>query len=379
MNKQVLQRPTWLEIDLDAIRNNVRLLRHQIGPDCCLFAVVKANAYGHGATLVAPAALEAGATRLAVATVNEAVELRAAGITAPILVLGYTPGWQAEVLLQHDLTATVYDADVAQAYAASAARAGKLLSVHVKVDTGMHRLGLYPVQVPAFLQQVQSLPGLHVEGLYTHFSTADEADKGFTRQQLSQLTALLETLDTLDLRPPLVHSANSAATLSLAETHLNGVRCGISLYGLHPSAATPLPAGFRPALRWVAHVAQVKALQPGDAVSYGNTYVAQGDRVIAVLPVGYADGFPRSPRTWDYVLIAGQRAPIVGRVCMDQTMVDVTEIVANGTAVKTGDEVVLIGSQGNAQRRVEDVAAQLETINYEVVSRLMARLPRIPV
>jgi Alr-MurF fusion protein len=372
-----MMRPTWLEIDLDVIRQNMHVLRQTIGRDRQLFAVVKANAYGHGATLVAPAALDGGADRLAVAAVNEAIELRQAGIQAPILVLGYVPAWQAEALLHYGLTATVYDAHVAKELSALARAQNSIIEVHVKVDTGMHRLGLYPEEAPDFLRLLSSLPGLSVEGLYTHFSTADESNKDFSCQQLTTFTTLLDRLAEEGLRPPLVHSANSAATLSLPASHLNGVRCGISLYGLHPSAETPLPEGLRPALRWVARVAQVKELKPGDAVSYGNTYIAEAHRTVAVIPVGYADGFPRSPRHWGSVLIGGHHAPILGRVCMDQTIVDVTEIIAAGEQVRQGDEVVLIGAQGNQSLSAEEVATRLGTINYEVVSRLMARIPRV--
>lgn len=372
-----IRRPTWLEIDLGAIRTNVGLLRQRIGPERTLFAVVKANAYGHGAMLVAPAALAAGADRLAVAAVNEGIELRAAGIDAPILVMGYVPGWQAEDLARYDLTAALYDLEVAQEFNAIAQSLGRAITVHVKVDTGMRRLGLSPEKVPAFLQRLAAFPALQVEGLYTHFSTADEADKSFSQRQIGEFSTLLAQLTTMGLRPPLIHSANSAATLSLSAAHFNSVRCGISLYGLHPSAETPLPDDFRPALRWVAQIAQIKHLEPGDTVSYGNTYVADRPRTLAVIPVGYADGFSRAPRSWGSVLIAGRLAPIRGRVCMDQSMVDITEIVADGVSVQAGDEVVLLGAQGNAQLSAEDVAAQLGTINYEVVSRLMARIPRV--
>ncbi|MBX2998504.1 MAG: alanine racemase [Caldilineaceae bacterium] len=374
-----LHRPTWLEIDLHAIRTNVGLLRQQIGRERTLFAVVKANAYGHGATLVAPAALNAGVDRLAVAAVNEGIELRAAGIHAPILVMGYVPGWQAEDLARHDLTAALYDLEVAQEFSAVAQSLGRTITVHIKVDTGMRRLGLYPKDVAAFLQRLAELPALRVEGIYTHFSTADEADKSFSYRQIGEFVTLLEGLKTLGLCPPLVHSANSAATLSVAAAHFNGARCGISLYGLHPGAETSLPEGFLPALRWVARIAQIKHLKPGDTVSYGNTYIADQPRTLAVIPVGYADGFPRAPRTWGSLLIAGSLAPIRGRVCMDQSMVDITEIVAAGKDVRAGDEVVLLGAQGDARLSAEDVAAQLGTINYEVVSRLMARIPRIAI
>lgn len=374
-----LYRPTWLEIDLAALHNNVRLLRSHVGKERTFFAVVKANAYGHGASIVAPAALAAGADRLAVAAVNEGIELRQAGINAPILVMGYTPGWQAEALLQYNLTAVLYDLDTAQHFDAAARATGQRIPVHVKVDTGMRRLGLLPDDTAPFFNALAQMPGLDVEGLYTHFSTADDADKAYTQMQLARLETILAALTAQGQRPRLVHTANSAATLTVTNSHFNAVRCGISLYGLHPSPESPLPSGFRPVLRWVARVAQVKALAKGDAVSYGNTYIADRPRTIAVIPVGYADGFPRSPRTWGSVLIDGQFAPIRGRVCMDQTMVDVTEIMEKGGSVRAGDEVVLIGAQGQSTLTTEDIAARLETINYEVVSRLMARLPRIAI
>ncbi len=373
-------RPSWLEIDLNALTTNVQQLRRRIGHNCLLTAVVKANAYGHGAELIGPAALRAGADRLAVATVGEGAQLRTLGVTAPILVLGYTPPWQAADVIRHNLTATVYDLEPADALAQAAQTSGARVKVHVKIDTGMHRLGLYPSDTPAFLAALSQRSPLIVEGIFTHFSTADDKDKTFTRGQLDRFGALLHRLEEAGLRPPIAHAANSAATLSLPASHLQMVRCGIALYGLHPSEETPLPAGFKPVLSWKAQVAQVKSLEAGDAVSYGNTYVAPNRRRVAVIPVGYADGFPRSPRHWQSVLIHGQPAPILGRVCMDQTVVDVTTIVATrGEDVRMGDEVVLIGRQGSAAITAEEVAARVGTINYEVVSKLLARLPRIAV
>ncbi len=372
-------RPTWLEVDLAALAGNVSALRKIIGPQRQLFAVVKADAYGHGAEIVGPAALAAGADRLAVATLGEAITLRRAGVVAPILLLGYTPGHLAEELLRWNLAATIFDSETAQAWSAEAEAAGRQVTVHVKVDTGMHRLGLAPLHVLNFLSQLATLPGLYAEGIYTHFSTADETDQSYARRQWRSFTDLLAVLSIAGLRPPLAHAANSAAILSLPESHLDGVRAGIALYGLHPSPEVLLPAAFRPVLSWKARIAQVKIIERGEPVSYGNTWIAPQPSIVAILPVGYADGFPRAPRTWGNVLIHGQPAPIVGRVCMDMTAVDVTKLYADGTAVHTGDEVVLIGGQDSATLSAEEVARRLETINYEVTSRLMARLPRIPV
>ena len=364
---------------MTALTDNVQTLRRIVGPERQLFAVVKADAYGHGAEIVGPAALAAGADRLAVATLGEGIALRQAGVVAPILLLGYTPGHLGEELLRWNLAATLFDAETARYWSAAALAAGSQLAVHVKVDTGMHRLGLAVADVLGFFFQLSALPGLYVEGIYTHFSTADETDQSYARRQLRAFTDLLALLSAVGLRPHLAHAANSAAILSLPESHLDGVRAGIALYGLHPSPEVPLPADFRPVLSWKAQIAQVKTLAYGESVSYGNTWTARRFSVVAILPVGYADGFPRAPYTWGSVLIHGQPAPIIGRVCMDMTVVDVTAILGTGTNVLAGDVAVLIGGQEGAALSVEEVARRLGTINYEVTSRLMARLPRIAV
>lgn len=374
-----ISRPTWLEIDLDALANNVAELRRRTGPRRILYAVVKANAYGHGAEIVAPAALEAGADRLAVAAVNEAISLRQAGVRAPILLLGYTPPELAETLLAYDLAVSVYETRAAHAFAATAARNGKQLTVHLKVDTGMHRLGIDPADAPALCKLLSESAGLRLEGIYTHFSTADEANKDYSRFQLHRFTSLLEQLRRAGCRPPIAHAANSAATIDLPEAHLDAVRCGILLYGLSPSDEVPSPREFRPVLSWKARIAQVRRLSPGEPVSYGNSWRAPDPRTVAVVPVGYADGFPRSPRNWKSVLIGGRQAPVVGRVCMDHTFADVTELTESGIPIARDDEVVLIGGQQGAAISAEDAAVRLETNNYEVASRLMARLPRVAI
>ena len=337
----------------------------------------KANAYGHGADIIAPAALRAGADRLAVAAVNEAVALRQAGLDAPILVLGYTPPDDAETLLELSLTATVYDQRTALAFADVAARQGKEMAVHLKVDTGMHRLGVDHDAAFELCAQIDRNDHLQVEGIYTHFSTASQADQGYAREQLRRFNTLLARLSSAGCRPPIAHAANSAATLTLPDAHLDAVRCGILLYGLSPGQECPAPPQMRPVLSWKACIAQVRRLNAGEPVSYGNTWRAPHDCTVAVVPVGYADGFPRSPRTWQNVLIGGREAPIVGRVCMDQTVVDVTRIAESGVSVEQDDEVVLIGLQRGQAISADTVATRLDTIHYEVTSRLMARLPRI--
>ncbi len=389
------QRPNWLEIDLAAIANNVQRLRQLIGPDCLLMAVVKANAYGHGAVAVAGAALDAGANRLAVAALNEAVELRMAGIDAPILILGYTPPRQAADVSHYQATATIFDLEMAQALG-TVATTEEPAVVHVKVNTGMNRLGLSCEATLDFLTTISKIPHLKIEGIFTHFATADETDKRHTLAQFTRFSTLLHQLEDVDLRPPIAHAANSAATLTLPQTHLQMVRPGIALYGLHPDAEqTQLPAGFRPALCWKAEVAQIIELQPGDAVSYGREFIAAKPMRVAVIPVGYADGFPRRPYNWDSILIRGQFAPILGRVCMDQTIIDITNIANaigctpdnngnNGNnavdmqePIQQGEEVVLIGHQGASQLSVDEISRRLCTINYDVVSRILSRVPRL--
>jgi alanine racemase len=365
-------RPTWLEVDLDAIAHNVRRVVEMVGPAVTVLAVLKADGYGHGALRVARTALNNGAGYLGVASINEGAVLRRAGIAAPILVLGYTPAWQARELVLHELSATVFNLEVARALGRAAAELDSQIRVHIKVDTGMGRLGLQPDEVVPFALDLQSMPNLSMEGIFTHFSVAD-SDPAYTRWQNERFEGVLQALARVGVGFPLVHAANSAAILSLPETHFTMVRLGIAMYGLQPSSQVPCPPDFRPALSFKTQVAQVKLLPGGSYVSYGNTYQTTGDQRIAVIPVGYADGFRRSPRHWGEVLVRGQRAPIVGRVCMDQTMIDVTAI----PNVRQGDEVILIGEQGDQRITAEDVAERLGTINYEVVSEILARVPRV--
>jgi alanine racemase len=365
-------RPTWVDIDLEAIAVNVRHVKALVGPSVELLAVVKANAYGHGAPQVAHTAINSGATYCGVASLNEAVALRAAGVDAPILILGYTPAWLAREALLQDVTVTLYDPDVARAFSRAAVDLRRRARAHVKVDTGMGRLGLLPDRVLPFVREVGRLPGLALEGIFTHFSVADAEDLDYTRWQLARFQGVLERLAEAGVAWRYVHAANSAALLRLPAARFDMVRLGIAMYGLPPAPQVPLPAGFRPAMSWRTTVAQVKTLPPGSYVSYGNTYRTAGAETIAVIPVGYADGFRRAPTRWREVLVRGRRAPIVGRVCMDQTMIRVDHV----PGVRVGDEVVLIGAQGDDAITADEVADWLGTINYEVVSEILARVPR---
>ncbi len=365
--------PTNLAIvDLDAIAHNVAALKVRLGPKVALWAVVKANAYGHGAVPVARTALAAGASRLAVARIHEGVALRQAGITAPILVMGYHLPPEAELAAAYDLTVTVNDHGFARALNDHARDLGKTLPIHVKIDTGMGRFGQLPDELLPFLEGLTHYPHLHIEGLWTHFATADEADKTFTHQQfaLFQETAAMAR-DRFQI--PLLHVANSAAILDLPETYLDAARPGIAIYGLYPSPEVNQTVPLRPALTVLSHIGRIRVLPPGASVSYGRTFIASRPTRVALLPIGYGDGIHRLLSNRGEVLVRGQRAPIIGRVCMDNIMVDVTHI----PDAQEGDQSVLLGQQGDERIRAEEVAAWAQTIHYEVTTSLLPRLPRV--
>ncbi len=364
-------RPSWVEIDLDALANNVRGLKTLIGSDVSLFAVVKANAYGHGAIPVARTALLNGADYLAVASINEAMELRGAGIEAPILVLSYTPVQAIRQAVRQNITVTLYDLDLARAYDRAAREAGGTLKVHIKVDTGMGRLGVLSAEAVPFFRHLMNLNHLELEGIFTHFSSADE-DPAYTMEQVRVFKQVLTPVRAAGFNFKYIHAANSAGTLLSPDTHFNAVRVGLAMYGLSPSEKVRVPEDFSPVLLWKTVVAQVKTLPPGHPVGYGNTYHSPDSEKIAVIPVGYADGLRRAPQYWGHVLIKGQIAPIIGRVSMEKTTVNVTHI----PDVTIGDEVVLIGTQGDNRIHVDDIAQRIGTISYEVLCSVIPRAPR---
>ena len=363
---------TWVEINLAAVQNNLR--RMQAIARTRVMAVVKANAYGHGAVEVAKAAAAAGADWLGVARAPEGLALRESGITLPILVLGYTPPAWAARAFGADLSLAVFDFETAQACAAAARALNRRARIHVKVDTGMGRLGVLPEAAPEFVKAVSALDGIDMEGVFTHFANADSAPPRVSAaEQLTKFERVLDALTAQGLRPPLVHAANSAAAFTLLPARYDLVRMGIALYGLAPSDEVPCPPEFIPALSWKAAVAQVKTLPPGHGVSYGSEYVTVTTETIAVIPVGYADGYRRVPKNVNEVLIRGRRAPVRGRVCMDQMIAGVSHI----PGVQSGDEVVLIGQQGRETMSTDEVARRWGTINYDVASGIMARVPRV--
>ncbi len=365
-------RPTWAEIDLSASVYNLRRIRSLLAPNVRVLAMIKAEAYGHGMAGVARAAERAGASMLGFASLSEALALNEAR-SLPRLVVGWTPGWLAESAIQNTVTCTVCDLDTAGAFARAAQSLGKPARVHVKVDTGMHRLGFMPDEAATAIAEIASMDGLVLEGVFTHFANADEADPAYTYSQFEKFKRVLSEVEARGIHIPIQHCANSPTILRFPEMHLDMVRPGIILHGLDPSDDVPCPSDFKPVMTLKTTVASVKVLPPGSPVSYGGTYLTPGYERIAVIPIGYADGFRRKPNNWGEVLVRGQRAPIVGRVCMDQCMINVTNI----PDVRLGDEVVLIGAQESDRIRAEDVALKLGTNNYETTSMVMARVPRL--
>jgi alanine racemase len=367
-------RPVWADVDLDAVAHNVRVMAAVAAPSR-LCAVVKADGYGHGAVPIAQTVVAAGADLLAVALVAEGAELRDAGIDAPVLVLSQASPDELDQLVAHDLEATVDTSAGAAALAAAAARAGRHrrpVRVHLKVDTGMHRVGAQPDEVVAVAKELSDAPGLVLASVWTHCAVADEPGNPFTDRQLDRYEAVLADLAAADITPPLRHAANSATTLDHPRGRYDLVRCGIVLYGLAPSPALADLADLRPALSLVARVSHVKRLAAGERVSYGRRYACPQDTTIATVPVGYADGVPRKLAAMGgAVLVGGRRRPIAGTVTMDQLMVD-----CGNDPVAVGDEVVLIGAQGDERITADEWADRLDTISYEIVCGIGPRVPR---
>lgn len=359
-------RPTWVEVDLDAIRANVRELK-PAGSD--LMAVVKANAYGHGDVEVAAAVVEAGAAWLGVALVEEGVRLRRAGITAPVLVLSELPPGAEAPALEAGLTPTLYTDGGLERLAAAAS--GRTIAVHVKVDTGMHRVGVYPPGATAgFLDRIAAR-GLHIQGLFTHLARSEEADDPTTREQLDRFREVVERSAEAGHEPALIHAANTGALLRHPGSHLDLVRSGIGIYGLEPGPDTIDGRGLRAALSWRSRVAMVKRLPAGTPTSYGHQYRLAQDAWVATVPVGYADGYSRRLSSRADVLIRGQRCRVAGGVTMDQLIVDCGDL-----PVDAGDDVVLLGSQGDETVSAEELGRHAGTINYEIVTRIGPRVPR---
>jgi len=367
------RRWAWAEVDLAAVADNVRTLRALLPRDTRFMAVVKADGYGHGALDVARAALKAGADRIGVATLPEALKLRSGGITAPLHVLSESPPRSASRIVDGDITATLYSPEFAAALSRAAVSQQRLATFHLKVDTGMNRIGVRAEDAADFVESLRGLPGIAMEGTFTHFATADVPGDWEFERQLERFNDAIAEFRRRGIDPGIVHSANSAATILHPETHFDMVRCGIATYGLHPDPVTHGRIDLHPAMSVRARVSRVARLSMGEGVSYGMTWHAASPTTVATLPIGYADGIRRSLSNTMHVIIGGQMCRQVGRVCMDQLMVE----VPRGLEVSVGDEAVLIGSQGDAELTLEGMAALAGTIDYEIACGLGARLARV--
>jgi alanine racemase len=369
------ERPCWLEVDLDAVAENVRAVARLVGGGTRVCAVVKAEGYGLGAAEIAGVALAAGADRLAVARVDEAIRLRQAGITAPILLIaGFVPA-EAEAIVRHRLTPTVVQARDALALARTAGRLDELVTVHVKVDTGLTRYGAPPEEVPPLVRLLRGLPTVRLEGLYSHFAAADDEDRSFTEQQLHRLYQVVEAVERLDAsgwRPPIVHAANSAATLREPTSWLHMVRVGIVLSGHYPSSYVLRAVALRPAAALRARLLTVRDVAPGTSIGYGRTFLAERPMRVGLVPAGYADGVPRSHSNRAFALVGGARVPVVGRVSMDQCVVDLSAV----PWAQAGDLVTLFGRDDRHEIPLDDFASWSDTIVHEALCRIGARVPR---
>ena len=367
-------RPVWAEIDLDALAYNVRNIKKLIG-DKEMIAVVKADAYGHGAIDIVETLQENGVSRLAVAVITEAIELRKSGVNIPIMILGYTPTDYGEELIKYDIEQTVYDLEYAKRLSEVANKLNKKAKIHIAVDTGMGRIGFYPNEKSVEdVVEISNLKNIEIEGMFTHYATADEEDKTYTHHQFELYNKFNSALEDRGVSIPFKHTSNSGAIMDLPETYLDGVRAGIILYGYYPSDEVNkevLP--LKPILTLKTKVCHVKKMDKDMYISYGRTFKTERESVIATIPIGYADGYSRSLSGKVKVIVNGKFAKVVGRICMDQCMIDVTDI----DDVKVGDEVILIGEDNNLQYNADDMAKDLGTINYEVLCMIKQRIPRL--
>ncbi len=371
---------TWVEIDLDALIHNYELVKSKVGPACKVLAVIKADAYGHGAVPVARALEAHGADYFAVSSIDEAIEIRKAGIKTPVLILGYTDPSMTKLLCKHHITQTVTTLDNAKAFSNQARRLGLNLTVHIKIDTGMSRLGLDSrsdegCQKSADqAKEIALLPHIYAEGIFTHFAVADTPSSDFTNRQFAHFKKVLDLLKKQGVDIPIRHCCNSAGTLNFSHMHLDMVRMGIILYGLSPDhGMDDTLDGFIPALSIKSVTAQVKELDKGDTISYGRIYTADKPMRTATVPIGYADGYMRLLSNKAHMLIRGHRVSQVGRICMDQCMVDITDY----PDICQGDVVTVVGKDGDACIPVGEIAGLMDTIDYEFVCILSKRMPRI--
>ncbi len=373
---------TWAEVSLDRIEHNFKVIKNSIAAETKLCCVIKADAYGHGAKELGQLYERLGADFFAVSNLEEAIELRLGGVTLPILILGYTPASYAKELSENNISQAVFSVDYARELSESAVNLGVDVRVHLKIDTGMSRIGIMCQNTErddAVSQALEifQLPGLFPEGIFTHFAVSDEKEEGreYTEHQLSCFKFLISELrkNGVDTDKIICHCSNSAAIMDYPEAHIDMVRAGIILYGLSPSGKLKDQLDLRPAMEIKSVVAHIKEIEPGTTVSYGRTFTAERKLRIATVPIGYADGYIRNFASNAYMIVGGKKAKVVGRICMDQCMIDITEI----DNVKVGDVVTVVGKVGNVEISTDEVASWTGTINYEVVCLVGKRVPRV--
>ncbi len=380
MIQEYLPNRSWAEVDLDAIARNVKLIRSHVRRSAEVMGVVKADSYGHGVERVVPILIKSGVSRLAVSMLDEGIQLRASGIEVPILILGYTDPRRAAEIIAHRLTQTVYSLDLAQALSGAAVNLGQDARIHIKVDTGMGRVGFMAgYEAIKAITEISHLPRIVVEGLYTHFATADEPDDHYTWQQFEQFMGISRELDRIGLAIPLKHVCNSAATMRFPSMHLDMVRPGLILYGMTPPGCPDAWPDLEPAMTLKSNLVLIKQVPAHTSISYGRLFTTSRPSAIGTVPIGYADGYSRRLTGRASLLIHGQRAPVIGRICMDTCMADLTDL-PDVSAIRTGTEAVLFGRQHYAGQTaaitVDEMAEWLDTINYEVTCLIGKRVPR---
>ena len=365
--------PTFAEIDLNSFSHNLKLIRLKVGRDKKIISIIKADSYGHGAVEIAKSASVSGADMLGVSTVGEGIELREAGIESPILVLGGCPKEDAEWIVSYNLKSIIYSYEAALSLSRKAEKMGKVVDVHIKVDTGMGRIGIQSDEVREFVEKVSPLKNIHIEGILTHFATAYEVNREFTERQIKTFKGVIEELRQDGYSFPYIHASNSAAILNYPESYFNTVRPGIILYGSLPFDFSVKDFLIKPVMSWKTSIVHLHNTPEKTGISYGRKFVTKRDSIIATIPVGYADGYSRSLSNKVQVLIGGRRVSQVGTICMDMCMVDVTDL----PDVKVGEEVVLLGRQGDEEIRVEELASLAGTIPYEIFCSIGRRVRRI--
>lgn len=377
-------RPTRAEISIDALRRNLQAFRNTIPASSMLSICVKANAYGHGAVEVSRAAEQFGVDYLNVAFMEEAIQLRQAGIHTPILILGYTPPEAIEAAFVYDITLNIFSEECIQALERQASSWSAkyndyILKIHVKIDSGMGRLGIrYPENAVAMISRLQSIRGVKVEGVFTHFATADEQDKSYARLQRDRFQSVIRTLQMQDIRIPIIHASNSAVTIDMPNWSDRMVRIGISLYGLYPSAEVNRQRiALEPVLSLKSAVSHCKIVPAHEGISYGVHYWTRQNECIATIPVGYADGYSRLLQGRASMLVRGRRVPVVGNICMDQCMLSLLPLGEDALSVQAGEEVVFLGGQEEEYITADEVAVWLGTTNYEVICMISHRIPRV--